>query len=644
MEALLFRDFAPVTAGMIGGMAQSGSYNGQKFHRVISGFMMQGGDFAASGTIPLGAGNPGFQFRNEFDPALIFSGSGQLAMANAGFDGAYNATNGSQFFITFTQTRFLDFNHTIFGQLVRGFDVLAQAGGVETDSSDAPVEDVEMEDVSLVPNNHDAVLLLTATGTGSAVVTFSVTDASGATQTASIIVTGTDDTTNDPPILQPIADRIVGQGKATKIPLVTTDLEGDAISTVGDSLDGLAGGSLSLTMLSASAAYPTYSGSAALVIGVGQDDASSRGSSSFLYDVQTFLLGFGAKKMTVTPSAIKVADETPFNRVLATVVDADKTTTPGNITATINWGDGSPLATGSNVIVTQGDVNTLHRFLISGTHQYAEPGTYHVPVVIRGKNGVRVSATTTIVVTDDDIAAWGVDIKAAGGNAKNKIVATFTDDAPLSSGTGYTARIDWGDGTSSPGVVSPAKTGGFTVKGTKPGKYPGSGNYSVCVKVARPGTEAVAWSRAVVSGIKTRVLPPFPMANLTLISGSFSKQSAVVTGGTNFFVSGYFQLRNSGAAKLGGAAVEFYLSNDTTLDESDTMLSCVNGVPWLGLPAFKANSAAVTVLLSGSGRSDYRLQLPLNVNPSGKYLLVYFYYTDPLTDHQSVPRIFSYKL
>jgi cyclophilin family peptidyl-prolyl cis-trans isomerase len=111
--AQLYPDKAPVTVNSFVFLAREGFFNGTTFHRVLDGFMAQSGD--PTGT---GMGGPGYQFKNE-DNDLKFDKSGVLAMANAGRD-----TNGSQFFITFVPTEFLNGNYTIFGQVIKGMDVV----------------------------------------------------------------------------------------------------------------------------------------------------------------------------------------------------------------------------------------------------------------------------------------------------------------------------------------------------------------------------------------------------------------------------------------------------------------------------------------------------------------------------------------
>ena len=120
-------------------------YNGTVFHRVISGFMIQGGDPLGTGT-----GGPGYVFDDEIDPALGFTEPYLLAMANAGTRGG-QGTNGSQFFITVAPTTWLNGKHTIFGRVLDDASraVVDKIATTQTDRSDRPLEDVMIESIDI---------------------------------------------------------------------------------------------------------------------------------------------------------------------------------------------------------------------------------------------------------------------------------------------------------------------------------------------------------------------------------------------------------------------------------------------------------------------------------------------------------------
>jgi len=150
----LFPDHAPKTVRNFVELAEGGRewtdpqtramtkekfYDGTIFHRVIPGFMIQGGDPLGTGT-----GGPGYQFGDEIHPDLRFDKPYLLAMANAG-----PGTNGSQFFITVAPTPWLNGKHTIFGEVVGGADVVDKISHVETVPGDRPVTDVVLQSVTI---------------------------------------------------------------------------------------------------------------------------------------------------------------------------------------------------------------------------------------------------------------------------------------------------------------------------------------------------------------------------------------------------------------------------------------------------------------------------------------------------------------
>jgi cyclophilin family peptidyl-prolyl cis-trans isomerase len=137
----LFEDKAPITTKNFIKLVQDGFYDGLIFHRVIAGFMIQGG--CPDGT---GRGGPGYAIKDEFHPDLKHNCEGILSMANAGPN-----TGGSQFFITVAPTPWLDGHHAVFGKVVDGMDVVLNISKVATVRNDKPMEDVKITSVSLEP-------------------------------------------------------------------------------------------------------------------------------------------------------------------------------------------------------------------------------------------------------------------------------------------------------------------------------------------------------------------------------------------------------------------------------------------------------------------------------------------------------------
>ena len=147
MELELYDDLVPVTVENFKKLVGEGFFDGQRFHRVIKGFMIQGGDPLSkdlNNKEMWGTGSLSYTINDEFVDSLKHDSKGVLSMANHGPD-----TGSNQFFVTLAATPWLDGKHAIFGHLTKGEDVLDKIGDVKTDNKDRPVEDVMINKVSI---------------------------------------------------------------------------------------------------------------------------------------------------------------------------------------------------------------------------------------------------------------------------------------------------------------------------------------------------------------------------------------------------------------------------------------------------------------------------------------------------------------
>jgi cyclophilin family peptidyl-prolyl cis-trans isomerase len=135
----LFRDRAPKTVENFLTLSRKGFYTGLTFHRVIPGFMIQGGCPKGDGS-----GGPGYEIPDEFHPSLRHDGAGVLSMANAGPN-----TGGSQFFITLAPTSWLDRKHSVFGRVRSGQEVVEKIASVPRDANDRPRTPVRIVEVTI---------------------------------------------------------------------------------------------------------------------------------------------------------------------------------------------------------------------------------------------------------------------------------------------------------------------------------------------------------------------------------------------------------------------------------------------------------------------------------------------------------------
>lgn len=437
----LFDTLTPDTVGKIKSLVQSGFYNGLTFHRVIKNFVVQGGDPKGNGT-----GGPGFSFDDEFSPNAIYSGTGQLAMANSGKD-----TNGSQFFITSGPQRALDFNNPIFGQLVRGFDVLNTIQNANTNNSDAPLTPIVISSATVVQDNTDAVLLVNSSQAGaSGQLTIRATASDGEFSQQTVPVSSYTDTVNDPPILGKISDVTtqVNQPVTFRVPAI--DLENNnlelsvvATTNVDQVTIQINGSDVTITPKTG------FTGNVGLTVGVREVGATARGSTPNPWDTQNFKLTVSPPPVTV--NAVKnqqVEGQNVGSLVVGWFTDtANPNALASDYGASIEWGDGTASVGTIRPRVGGG-------FEILGSHAYANEGTYTTTVRVgaRGEDG---SAASTValgngqfVATDAPLAAKGTTpTGVVAGSSWTGVVATFVDTNPNSPVSDYTALIRWGDGS-----------------------------------------------------------------------------------------------------------------------------------------------------------------------------------------------------
>ena len=386
MLFMLFKEVAPRTVDVFSGLTSSGFYNSNTiFHRIVPGFVIQGGDPQTNGT-----GGPVFRYDDEFNTNALFSGHGQLALANSGKD-----TDGSQFFVTYGPQRFLDLGYTLFGQLLRGFNVLTNVINTPANGASRPLADVIITRASLVPDATDTVLRLSGTNRVNVSGTIKVIadDGAGGRTTNSFTATTVTNTQNEPPILRavPITNKFCPlNGRLTNF-IAAFDMETDAKFYKAGYLDGSSAtnstGSINSTNGQLIIVPNTgYTGPLNLYVEVGPDLFFQT------YDQQNITFAVGDVPITAFSTSFVASASVPFtNQLLATFTNTISTSAPSNFTGSINWGDNS---------VTSGVVQTnlAGTKEVRGSHTFTNAGNYAVQVTINSYLGAQAVVTTTAVV------------------------------------------------------------------------------------------------------------------------------------------------------------------------------------------------------------------------------------------------------
>ena len=464
---MLFPEYAPHTVNVFQGLTTSGFYNSNTiFHRIISNFMIQGGD-----PLTNGYGGLVFTYDDEFNPQATFSGNGQLALANFGKD-----TDGSQFFVTIGAQRGLDFGYPIFGQLVRGFDVLTNISTTAVDANDRPLADEIIQTASYVPDTADTVLTLTATNVPGVAGTITVIADDGVGGRATNVFVATLVTNahgNNQPFIYPnTATNLVGPANKTLTNFISAvELGGDELywwAFFSTEADGNAAptsnynlytnilktltynvtnldGKLQLFMV------PTqnYVGPVSMYFYVSYDPdwlIYMEFGLTEAYDQQVYTFVFGDTPISGQTNTVTTLAPGPFaNVILATFTNGVSGSSSRNFTAFINWGDDS---INSGVVTA----NAAGRKAVLGSHAYTYPGTYPVYVDVQSAIGASATILSFVTVTNQITPATNVLTVQVTGQGT---VSPDYNNASLAVGGSYSMTatpaatnvlVSWTDG------------------------------------------------------------------------------------------------------------------------------------------------------------------------------------------------------
>jgi cyclophilin family peptidyl-prolyl cis-trans isomerase len=413
MTFMLFPEYASNTVSIFQGLLDSGFYNTNTiFHRVVNGFVIQGGDPLTNGT-----GGLVFQYNDEFNPQAIFSGNGQLALANSGKN-----TDGSQFFVTEAPFRSGDFQYTIFGQLLRGFDVLTNIETTPVDGNSRPLANEIITQASLVPDTADTVITLVATnvaGVTNKITVIADDGAGGRATNMFTAVSAVDNNTNNQPfffgntvtnIVAPVNTTITNVLNALELdsePLYWFPFYGNAASSTNSSINGVFTNSV-LKSLTYNVTNPSgqlqfyvtpatnFTGQVVYQLVVSSSSSwgldNSFGLSLPPYYYQTYFFTFGDTPIHAQASATAPQWPGTFtNLLLATFTNGVTGSAITNFTAIIQWGDDS---------ITAGTIttNTARMKLVLGSHTYTSSGVYPIAITIQSGLGVTAVVTNAITV------------------------------------------------------------------------------------------------------------------------------------------------------------------------------------------------------------------------------------------------------
>jgi len=449
---MLFPEYAPHTVNVFQGLTLSGFFNSNTiFHRVVANTLIQGGDPLTNGT-----GHLVFTYDDEYHPEVMFSGSGQLALANAGKN-----ANGSQFFVTQGAQRNFDFCYPLFGQLVRGFDVLTNVANTGLDTNSRPLAEVIIQQAGFTNDTMDTVITLTATNVPgvSGTITLIAADGAGGLATNTFAVrTVADINTNNQPIFYPnTVTNLVGPKNVTLTnSLTAVELDNDLLywypafadqasangapnsedygfNTVFKTLTynvKNTNGGLGLLLRPAA----NYVGPVTVYFDVSYNYNANWwlykqfGLSVGNYTEKIYTFVFGDTPITGQSNVVAALASVPFTNVLlATFTNGVTNSTAANFSAVINWGDDT---TSSGIITA----NAAGQKGVQGSHAFAYPGNH--PVYVEVQSAIGASTTFLSFVNVTSQSAPATNSLTVLVNGRGTVAPAYTN-TPLAVGASY---------------------------------------------------------------------------------------------------------------------------------------------------------------------------------------------------------------
>ena len=418
----LFDDVAPNTIDRFVGLAETGFYDDLEIRRVepnsgsFSLFQFGNRLFTADEDRDPLPFEPG-RASDELDANTLFTGIGQLAIANTGT----SDTGGTELFVTGDPLRSLDGNFTIIGQLVRGYSALRNILQTPVDGNE-PVDPPVINSIRRVEDGNDAVLRISTTETTTTqttTLTVVASDSTGADTTETFTLTKSPDTVDSPPVLDlDDVTFLTEQDTPITINLAGDDPEGDDLY-FDASLATSEAGSITIDNATGELVFTPdedFTGEAEIFVGVRQDGATARGNrTSTLFDTETIYVAVGDEAIVGTPLDINLLRDRSSTVAVATFASGEDDSAD-DFEASIDWGDGT---VSDGTIVATGEAG---EFVVRGSHAYDDFfDDVTVIVTITSDDGAREVVRSSANVVGEVLLIDGETLEVAGTDGDDEM-------------------------------------------------------------------------------------------------------------------------------------------------------------------------------------------------------------------------------